>query len=277
MRRDNIIISPDYDGYLSFFIYKKYFNNNANIFGKYYTYSKNVDGSTSSVLLLKEKEFKKETILSIDLDINYFDSIGHHYLLPTLAKEYSGKHINFNLECENLSFFQKCPFSTVLVLLCYSDEFKKDLRNLFIEKKYNKIAFLLYADNFILLFKKYSSNVKNWMIKKKLEWLYSEINENYYKIIIECEKIRTKLVKDFNFFVTSGFYFPQSVNQNFEKKFINFLSKEFGFNQYFDMNFEFKRYFENVRISLEEAKKYKNIFSHAVINLNTISISVGNI
>lgn len=279
MRRNKIIISPDYDGYLSFFLFKKYFNPKAEIYGKYQTYQKQLDGSSCSVLSLKEKKFNKEEILAIDLDINYFDSLGHHYLLSSITQTYSGKHTNFNLECSNTNFYQKCPFSTVILLMYYSPKFREDVRGLFVNEDYRKIAYLLYADNFIVIFKKYANNVRDWLYKKELGWLYTLILMNYEKIMIETKKLKEELILNHNFVSSDSEYYPQSIKSKieYESQFVNYLSQLFNVEQY-DLNFTgFQKKFINLRIEPKQAKNYKDIFSHAVINSNTISISVGKL
>ena len=277
MKRNKIIISPDYDGYLSFFLFKKYFNKDAYIFGRYQTYQKEFDGTTNSVLSLTNENFKKEEMLAIDLDINYIDSLGHHFLLSSIVKGYEGnKHTNFNLEIENLVFYQKCPFSTVMLLLYFSEQFKNDLNQLFIDKEYNKIAFLLYADNFILLFKRYSKNVKFWMYKKNLMWLFNLIDENYDEILKESLKIQEDLVNNHHFVRSKTDYYSQSVIRKFEQDFLNYLAICFGFEP-ITLEFNYKKKFQNVRVSMSEVDKYSDIFSHAVIDKDTVSISIGKL
>lgn len=277
MKRNKIIISPDYDGYLSFFLFKKYFNKDAKIFGRYQTYQKEIDGTTNSVLSLMNKNFKKEELLGIDLDINYIDSLGHHFLLSSIVKGYKGnKHTNFNLEIENLDFYQKCPFSTVILLLYFSEQFQNDLKKLFIDKEYSKIAFLLYADNFILIFKRYSKNVKFWMQKKNLIWLFNLINENYDALIKESIAIQENLVINHHFVSTNTDYYSQSVMGRFEQDFLNYLAICFEFEP-ITLEFNYKKKFKNVRVPMSEVDKYSDIFSHAVINKDIVSISVGKL
>lgn len=272
LRKRQIIISPDFDGYLSFFIFKTYFSNDAEILGKYIT-CKKIEERSCSLLLLKDINFNVEETLALDLDINKIDSLGHHYLNHEIVNSYVGKHINFNLE-EKLNFVNKCPFSTVIMLMTFSKKFEADVVELFKKKDFRKLAFLFYADNFIKIFNNFKPNVKNWLTKKNLFWLYDSIEKNYSELLEESNSLEKELIDNFKFINSSNSnYFAQSLAEKNEQYFINYLCKLFGFDS-ISMVFSYKKTFINLRIAPENASNYKDIFSHAIIDAKTISISV---
>lgn len=258
-----IVLSPDIDGLLSYILYKKFINKNAETIGIY----------NCKTLNIKEGKFEKEKILFLDHDVNYFASFGHHFLIKHLIDD--SFFYNPNLIYNTEDFKDKCPFSTVMLLLSQNSEIKK----YFFDSPMSIKALFLYADSFFILWKKYYRwNCENWLKKVGLQDVLDFIENNQDKIEEKILKLQNILINDYHCSSSKKYYAQSCLEMNRQKLF-DFLCNIFKIeteNILFEKEVVLKR-MNDLVVKKEEMKFYSNnnkVFSHARTYAESFNLTV---
>lgn len=120
---------------------------------------------------LKENSDKDlDKYIYLDLDVNENrKNIGHHFLL--IDNPYGLNMNSFFLERTRENYVNKCPLPTILVL-CWLMEDKETISDV------RKLAWIVYADSFIISYKKYKRNCTEWLDKLEMYSVLEELEKN---------------------------------------------------------------------------------------------------
>lgn len=154
------IVHDDYDGLISYLIYKKFVDENISLEGVY----KNCN------ILSTKNEFNFDKInryIGVDIDIELFESIGHHLQYQNLVNKEMCLNPNVKFGNDGAKDIQvKCPFSTALLLVLEYPKAEEWFRRALMRRDIKTIALVLYADNFYpYIWQRFLPNVSQWFKK----------------------------------------------------------------------------------------------------------------
>lgn len=154
------IVHDDYDGLISYLIYKKFVDKNITLEGVY----KNCN------ILITKNEFNFDKIseyVGIDIDIELFKSIGHHLQYQDLVNKEVCLNPNVEFGNDGVKDIQdKCPFSTALLLVLKYPKAEEWFKKALAKEDVKTIATVLYADNFYpYIWQRFLPNVSRWFKK----------------------------------------------------------------------------------------------------------------
>ena len=182
---------------------------------------------------------------------------------------------NPNLIYNTEDFKDKCPFSTVMLLLSQNSEIKK----YFFDSPMSIKALFLYADSFFILWKKYYRwNCENWLKKVGLQDVLDFIENNQDKIEEKILKLQNILINDYHCSSSKKYYAQSCLEMNRQKLF-DFLCNIFKIeteNILFEKEVVLKR-MNDLVVKKEEMKFYSNnnkVFSHARTYAESFNLTV---
>lgn len=194
-KEQKVIIHNDYDGVLTYLLYKAFVDKNATFEGFYnLTYSRQTAAllTKSPLDIVKDKD----NVICLDIDCNFFQSFGHHVQIEDLLVNYHEKSVNLNVIDKTKTYGSKCPFSAAIMIMALNPNAKRYLKDLCKKKDYEKIAIIAYADNFLKIFRDYSQNATKWLERYGLRFFDDFLAKNYEELVKCCKNIETEIIKN---------------------------------------------------------------------------------